>query len=86
MWGWILLLYLIVVIKLFNNKKNRIITSIIFITLILINMLLTQREPHLFDYLAIIIIFIVCRSMKSEDKAVGFFFALTSIYWIYPLV
>ncbi len=53
-------------------------------TLITVNSMFNVREPHLFDVLSSVIIYVLSKWVKTDPKY--FLLTVTAIYWLYPLV
>ncbi|KFJ87616.1 hypothetical protein IJ23_10625 [Vibrio sp. OY15] len=76
--------YITLYFTLLKGKKERFIYGLISITLITVSSMFNIREPHLFDVLSSVIIYVLSKWVKTDPKY--FLLTVTAIYWLYPLV
>lgn len=82
-WFAIIILYAFVYWRVSLNSKIVVIYLIISIFIISINITYNDRNPHIFDFISILLIYIGNKHLNLEKN---FILTFIIIYWLFPFV
>ncbi|PHZ59811.1 hypothetical protein CRG86_007370 [Photobacterium leiognathi] len=82
-WFAIILLYAFVYWRVSLNYKIAVIYLIISIFIISMNITYNDRNPHIFDFISILLLYIGNKHLNLDKN---FILTFIIIYWLFPLV